>query len=233
MNHKHFSEIPSTQEYLKALEDIGNQDILVTCDHQTSGQGQYGRVWEQYQSGVCFSFSFYPSDIITLTALEVGVLICHFFKAKYNQDLYLKWPNDIYTKEGKKCGGILINNTAHSKQLIVGIGLNLHPENYSSEHRNPASSVFTEKIISDKVQLVKEFYKYSLDHRLDFRLIKDQWNSYCLHLNKSVTLNDGQEYKGIFTGLGDQGQAKLLIENKELEFFSGSLSLEKNSSLHQ
>jgi BirA family biotin operon repressor/biotin-[acetyl-CoA-carboxylase] ligase len=41
---------------------------------------------------------------------------------KYNKDIFLKWPNDIYIKD-KKMGGVVTYFTKN--RFIVGIGVNL------------------------------------------------------------------------------------------------------------
>jgi len=56
--------------------------------------------------------------------LEIGLITISFLKNKFNKDLFLKWPNDILTSDGKKCGGILCQYIDKST-IVVGLGINL------------------------------------------------------------------------------------------------------------
>ena len=56
-------------------------------------------------------------------------------------DLSIKWPNDIYWRDGK-IGGILIEVTLQGnkvKDCIIGIGLNINQRVFRSDAPNPVS----------------------------------------------------------------------------------------------
>jgi BirA family biotin operon repressor/biotin-[acetyl-CoA-carboxylase] ligase len=56
-------------------------------------------------------------------------------------DVSIKWPNDIYWRNGK-LGGILIENRLQGgciKDCIIGIGLNVNQEQFVSDAPNPVS----------------------------------------------------------------------------------------------
>ena len=60
---------------------------------------------------------------------------------QYIGDLSIKWPNDIYWRNGK-LGGILIENRLQGgciKDCIIGIGLNVNQEQFVSDAPNPVS----------------------------------------------------------------------------------------------
>ncbi len=127
MYHQHFNSIASTQTYLKDNLELlkeKDDDILISASEQSAGLGQRGNQWDNYPNNITLSFTLEPQRVATLTPLEIGILVISFIKKKFNQDLFLKWPNDILTKEGKKCGGILCQYI-DSSTVIVGVGINL------------------------------------------------------------------------------------------------------------
>ena len=127
MHHIHFDQCESTQNYLKNNWDeliVNHENILISTDHQTKGIGRRGNSWKELSNSLFLSFSLSANEVLTLTSLEIGVLIVDFISQKFNTDLRLKWPNDILTKDGHKCGGVLCN-VVEKNQIIVGIGLNL------------------------------------------------------------------------------------------------------------
>lgn len=99
---------------------------------QTAGKGQRGKSWLAA-----------PGENITMSAianpgtarqrpflLSAAVAIaCHAFLAEYaNNNLKIKWPNDIYIND-RKAGGLLIENLYQGHYwscAIAGIGLNIN-----------------------------------------------------------------------------------------------------------
>src|SRR3990167_4647808 len=109
MKHIHLATCESTQDTLLNAIESGEKSFpfLVSCDEQTQGYGQYGRNFDAGIGTLCFSFVFSPHAVLTLTTLEVSVLLVRFFENQYLKKLLLKWPNDILNAEGKKVGGII------------------------------------------------------------------------------------------------------------------------------
>ena len=127
IKHLKFEELDSTQIWLKEnIISHLDSNTLVSTRLQLKGTGRLGSTWNQFGASLAFSFLVAPCDPLTLTSLEIGVQIANFLISK-NQEVILKWPNDILIKEKdgfKKVGGILSHY--HSKDiLIVGVGLNL------------------------------------------------------------------------------------------------------------
>ena len=69
--------------------------------------------------------------------IAVSVAIIRLF----NEQLTIKWPNDIYWKD-KKLAGILLENAiigSEVKYVIAGIGLNVNQQKFVSDAPNPVS----------------------------------------------------------------------------------------------
>lgn len=225
MNHKHFDQIPSTHSELLKLVADPSKEILISCEHQTSGRGQYSRTWDTYKHSLCFSFNLKKCPTTTLTSLEVGVHLLNYFKSIYNIELNIKWPNDLLNLDDQKVGGILIQSF-RDDEFAVGIGLNFFPTKFSPDYRTPAGSIFKKDFSWVKKEEAVKIYNYILSRRLPVDEIIPSWNTKCAHLNREILfVEDDIEYRGIFKGLGDHGQAQLEINNQLKEFYSGSIIL--------
>jgi BirA family biotin operon repressor/biotin-[acetyl-CoA-carboxylase] ligase len=223
MKHIHLETCDSTQKYLiEMTKDNAVDDILVSCDYQAKGVGQRKNTWDCYKNTLCMSFVLIENEVLNLTSLEMGVLVCEFF------DLKLKWPNDILNKEGKKVGGIIINKHGdHSP--VIGMGINLYADQNEilSDYEIKAGFVFNEPKNFIKKELAEELFTYIKTHRLNSTDTISKWNNYCSHMNRSVILKDEQNIiRGTFKGIGDYGQALIEYEGQTKEYYSGTLRID-------
>lgn len=211
----------STQDEIsKLLEKDNTQNYLVSANKQKLGKGQRSKVWFSVDNALAMSFNLKAANTMTLSSLEMGVLVSRFFEQRYDISIGLKWPNDLFFK-GQKCGGILIQK---SQYLICGIGLNLsHPGEYPSDIES-ITSVFENDV--DTKTLAKELYLYINDNRLSDEKIKNEFHKRCIHLNEMVQIiEDQRTHMGKFLELGHHGEARVLIESEVKNFYSASLRL--------
>ena len=162
MEHIHFETCESTQKYL--IERTKNEaagKLLVSCDFQSHGIGQRNNTWDAYKNSLCFSFVAKENEVLNLTSLEMGVLICSFFKTTFNTNLKLKWPNDILNHNGEKVGGIIINKQG-DQEPIIGIGLNMGPDKEESiqNYDIPAGFIFNFSKEYSKKETAKLIYDF-------------------------------------------------------------------------
>jgi BirA family biotin operon repressor/biotin-[acetyl-CoA-carboxylase] ligase len=131
------------------------EGMVVLAQGQEQGRGQRGTVWES-EPGQNLTLSIFlkpgflgPGEQFRLNkAVSLGVK--EFVMAACMPDgggghvapeVRIKWPNDIYIG-GKKAAGILIENSVGGSTLqhsIVGIGINVNQEVFSSDLPNPTS----------------------------------------------------------------------------------------------
>ncbi len=227
MNHKHFKQIDSTQNYLNGLALETDQDYLITCDEQTKGHGQYQRQWDHCSGNLAMSFTLSPSDKMSLSSLEVGILICLYYEKKYQKKLQLKWPNDLIINGKFKCGGILINTAKNINKVIVGIGLNLTTYSDNSNYKTAAGCIFDEKIKINSEAEGEELYQFILDNRILSPFIINRWTALCCHENKIVDiLEENKTYTGLFIGVSPDGAARIKLNSGDMKtIYSGSLTL--------
>ena len=122
------------------------QPCLLVAEHQTSGRGRMGRVW-QAAAGASLTFSLSlpmnPPDWSGLS-LAIGVALADALEplgTSGEPRIGLKWPNDLWLMDaaeatdsdapvGRKLGGILIETVmaGPTRLAVVGVGLNILPQ---------------------------------------------------------------------------------------------------------
>lgn len=141
-----FPELSSTNQYASQLTlHSDNHGTIVRSDFQTQGRGQRDAVWESEKGkNLLFSVVLFPNFLKVqrqfLLSKAVSLALCDVLKGLAN-DVYIKWPNDIYIGD-EKVAGILIENsfsTAFLTSSIVGVGLNVNQTKFLSGAPNPTS----------------------------------------------------------------------------------------------
>ena len=215
----HVDRCDSTQDLLKEqLTQSGNEALTISCEQQLNGRGRGGNTWLDSPGTICFSMALAPHGKPTFTALELSTLVADFFKQK-GVALKLKWPNDLLTREEKKCGGILVQNSG--SHFLAGVGLNLF------QTSDDFGGVYETSFPFEKKSWSQELSRFIRAHRYGSTedLIRS-WTDYCYHLNREVRIIEGtEETRGQFVGLGTFGEA--LIENSTgtHHLYNGSLRL--------
>lgn len=133
-------------EASRIASELSHGDTIVAYE-QTSGRGQRGNSWES-EPGKNLTFSLFlrPDKIEAsksfLLSMAVSVGIVNALKRFLpDENIEIKWPNDIYLND-RKLAGILIENTfvgSFISQSIVGIGLNVNQKKFVSDAPNPVS----------------------------------------------------------------------------------------------
>ena len=129
------SSCDSTNTLVAEWAATGWRGCLLT-DVQTAGRGRLQRRWDSSDGeNILLSWvndwTCQLSDVPRLTLL-LAAEIAHEF------DLYVKWPNDIMTEDGKKVGGILssihtLGSDTHT--VIIGVGMNVNQVSFAPDLR--------------------------------------------------------------------------------------------------
>jgi BirA family biotin operon repressor/biotin-[acetyl-CoA-carboxylase] ligase len=106
--------------------------------YQTAGRGQTGNSWESEEGkNLLCSILLPPNKNLYFLNIAVSVALIRLL----DEQLTIKWPNDIYWKD-KKLAGILLENAiigSEVKYAIAGIGLNVNQTTFVSNAPNPVS----------------------------------------------------------------------------------------------
>jgi len=128
----------SNSELMRRARAGLHEPTLLVAERQTAGRGRMGRVW-QSQPGDSLTFSLSlplsPQDWSGLS-LAVGLSLAE----SLHPDVGLKWPNDLWFQD-RKLGGILVEaaSMAGRSQVVVGVGLNIHPRSAEGLTTTPAA----------------------------------------------------------------------------------------------
>lgn len=229
-NLLYLDEVSSTNEYAKGLSSKeAMAGTLVLTDKQTQGKGQHAKTWNtEPNQNLTFSLVFKPpvSDRITLLTLACASAIEDILKKNLGEDeISLKWPNDVYVGS-KKIAGLLtevVFNGSKVDRVIVGIGLNVNQTQYSQELKETAGSLATitgkswsrEELLAELLTRIEHNY-----HRWtasNVELVKEI-NPKLIGFGKWVHLEvEGDMQPDSFKFLGMNESGALQVLNKDLE----------------
>lgn len=145
--YHYLEETDSTNSYLRRLleEEELPEGTAVVAGFQKAGRGQVGNSWEsEAGKNLLFSMVLYPDSLLAAEQFLLSQIVCLSLKQvldNYTEGISVKWPNDVYWQD-RKIAGILIENDlsgAYLSHSIVGIGLNLNQERFTSPAPNPVS----------------------------------------------------------------------------------------------
>ena len=132
----YFNSIKSTQTLLiENNENLFNivDNVIFLSNFQTKGKGRTSNTWSSIAN--CLQFTLGLSSVkklkISFVQYLVAIVICKTLRElTICDDIYIKWPNDIYAKDTRelsprKIGGILVNCESLVEQRVyIGAGLN-------------------------------------------------------------------------------------------------------------
>ena len=164
----HIDETDSTNRWLSMHEEAE----VVLADYQTAGRGCGSNTWESERGkNLTFSIRLRPKDIPARRqfhiSMAISLAVCEAL-GQHIGDLSIKWPNDIYWRNGK-IGGILIENALKGsiiKESIIGIGLNVNQQTFRSDAPNPVSLWQICGQDTDRMQLLSDILS-CLEHYLN------------------------------------------------------------------
>ncbi|OFE44393.1 biotin--[acetyl-CoA-carboxylase] ligase [Acinetobacter towneri] len=216
----------STNDDVREIAQKGVQSVLVCSTRQTHGRGQRQRQWVSPEGNI------YLSTLLNLRipvngrlALEVALNILQM-PSLQALDLQVKWPNDLYSPQGK-WGGILIEPIS-AQQVIVGVGLNLAPVSSPVIDQKTTSLTELGLVSIDRVRLIAELY-------LAIQQACDWFNHDCYNLasrfnHHAAFIKRPVEFKhfkgscqGTFLGIQDDGAVQIETVQGLKIFYQGRL----------
>ena len=139
---------------LAETSDVRSLDhTVIVASSQTAGRGRLGRAFYSPDgSGLYLSIIYAPKEKIESPALltaTAAVGVCRALLSVYEADAKIKWVNDIFMR-GKKVSGILTEGLTDFERggiscAVVGIGVNIAPQNFPRDIADIATSVLEDK----------------------------------------------------------------------------------------
>jgi BirA family biotin operon repressor/biotin-[acetyl-CoA-carboxylase] ligase len=210
---------------------------------QTSGRGRRGRYWSSPKDSGCYVSillrpNIMPTDAAMVT-LIAGLSLAKTLNQLYKLDAKIKWPNDIII-QGKKVAGILTEMSAEIEcvnYLVVGIGLNVSQQAFSSELNPIATSLemasnqgaiefnrheYIQTLITEFMHYIETFFQIK-----DLSFIKKEYENLCLNVKGDIRVvgNKGS-YMGVGQGITNQGELLVLTSAGDtMKVNSGEVSV--------
>ncbi|NEW82448.1 MAG: biotin--[acetyl-CoA-carboxylase] ligase [Mariniphaga sp.] len=197
------------------------EGIVFVANSQVDGRGQVSNKWEsEPNKNLTFSILLYPDFIEIMRQFEISKAISlgvvDFLK-ELTDHVSIKWPNDIYIGS-KKVAGILIENSIRIDKIascIVGIGLNINQQKFTSDAPNPVSlSQITGEIYDLEESLSNLCAKIDLRyHQLrngDFGQIDNDYTEMLYQRDSwSPYSDENGDYEGKILGVDQIGRLKI------------------------
>jgi BirA family transcriptional regulator, biotin operon repressor / biotin---[acetyl-CoA-carboxylase] ligase len=232
----HFDRLDSTNS--KAKEILKEQDLsegsIVRCDSQIAGRGYSTNTWES-ETGKNITISYIlkplflrPDKQFWITKiLSLGVKQAVEHMLGNRNDIFIKWPNDIYAGN-KKIAGILVENTIMAESIthcIAGIGLNINQAKFRSDALNPTSFFIESGKEYDLDYCLKTLSCYLEEwynrlRREEYEQIDNNYLKSLYRIEKlSDFISDGKKFKGVIKGTDKYGRLIVMIPGKGQAFF--------------
>lgn len=152
---KEYDAVDSTNTAAKEMAQSGApHGTAIFAHHQTAGMGRRGRSFFSPEGGLYLSVilrGLPGMESAALLTAAAAVAVCRAVQKVYGIQLLVKWVNDLYNAEYKKCGGILTQAAVDLEgggleYAIVGVGLNVAPppQGFPEELREIAGAILTQ-----------------------------------------------------------------------------------------
>lgn len=233
-NTIYLDKVDSTNDYLREL--LSNfkplaEGTAILAEEQFQGKGQRGSSWvsepgKNLTTSILLKPYFLPIDQQFALSAAVATAVVMWLKNKTEQQVTVKWPNDIYV-DNKKIAGILIENKLKGNKIeasIIGIGININQINFDTASTITSLAVLTNQANHPIKALAVELFEYI---QLAYtNLFTQTWPATLEHYNKLLFWKDqekpflvaGEKKTGRIKAVGIDGQLQVLIDNKLQKF---------------
>ena len=214
------------------------EGTVIITDNQTAGRGQRGNSWEASTGeNLTFSLILKPNFLKASDQFQLNVAISmgvfDFLSEFIDENLKVKWSNDIYVGD-KKMGGILIENTLQGYQIgysTIGIGLNINQTEFSNEKATSLKKITRNPLKYNLSELLKKLLEsieinYLKIKNNDYNLLKIKYlNNLYRYEEYHYFRRNGQQFTGKITGISETGKLGIKTDGdviyfdfKEVEF---------------
>ncbi len=233
-----FSQVESTNdEAKKAIQQgVATHGMAFFSSNQVAGRGQRGKSWSgEPGASMALSVLIRPDFLTVLQQFELSQAVALGVRDTVapmtgEQQLLIKWPNDLYWQD-KKLGGILIESVMSSSGnwswAIAGIGLNINQKIFNPSLPNPISLFQITEQTYEPATVARSLCNM-LARRLEqlqqqkTLLLQQEYNELLYKKGERVRLRSGNRtFEAIVNGVTEKGE--LLLEGEPLPFRSGSI----------
>jgi BirA family biotin operon repressor/biotin-[acetyl-CoA-carboxylase] ligase len=226
----HLESVGSTMKEIK--KHIGDKNICLIADEQTEGIGRRGSQWVSPKGNIYLSFlleyNLLIEDHFLFTAVAANsIMLC--LNNYINENIYIKWPNDIIVN-GSKIAGIMTEIVEHNdiKYVIIGIGINIETSPKLSDYKTCCVNNFNSKLIYEEFLLnffQNFFSEYAMIINNEHNNIINKFRNNMKDLEKKITilLPNGKKEKVFLKNLNSDGSLLIEKEGKQESVFSARI----------
>ena len=169
-----FDQLPSTQRYLQeAIADKSlRAPVAVIAAEQTAGVGSRENEWDggrgNFFASVALPLALLPGDLPLSSASIYFSFIMKKVLQEFDQNVWIKWPNDFY-KNDEKVGGAITHKVGQT--IICGIGINL--KKTTTGYSALQCDISPEMILKKYVSALSGFPKWKQifsEYKIEFEL---------------------------------------------------------------
>lgn len=230
-----YEEVSSTNDRAKELLERPDADgLAVLALRQTKGRGRLGRSWfSPDDKGLYLSIIIkrsFSGNTPMLLCPAASLAAALAVEKMSGPDVYIKWPNDLIVN-GKKAGGILIEQIGGAYIAGIGINLNTDPSGFPEDIKGKATSLMAESgTIWDRNVFTREYF--ALFEQLLSKIsggaggdVLEKIKARSFTIGKIVDVRDGcRSFHG--EAVGFEGDGSLLLkapDGKILNIRSGEI----------
>jgi len=223
--------ITSTNTYaleLQKTRKVPDGTIIIT-NEQTAGKGQDKAHWEsEAGKNLTISIILYPHFLKAekqfLLNQSIALGLRDFVVSKiHNQEVHIKWPNDIYIGNKKVAGTLIVNSIVGNAfdYSVIGIGININQETFISDAPNPISF----RALSGReydLNVILEDLCFNLNKRYNQLKDNDISTIQSDYLSSLYQINSWKKYKykekeieAMITGVSEYGSLVLRTKSAE------------------
>ena len=217
----------STNDDMREIAQKGISSGLVCSAQQTQGRGQHQRQWSSPEGNIYLSTLIQTKTALDgRLALEVALNILQM-PSLQGLSLQIKWPNDLYSAQGK-WGGILVEPLS-PHQAIVGVGINLNTPPVENADQPITALAMLGLAHTDRLMLIAELYTAIQQASQWFEHgsynLAERFNHHAIWLNQQVEFEHTQgKLQGRFQGISNDG-AVIIKTDQTQQFYQGRLRL--------
>ena len=230
--------VDSTNNYAREQIHAGlaHHGTAFFAHEQVAGKGQRGRAWTS-EKGMNIAVSIvinpHPLEISQQFRLSacVAVAVQDFFQQYARDQVFIKWPNDLYWQD-RKAGGILIESVIGAsvqgeaqgtawKWAIAGIGININQTVFPQHLPNPVSlkqitgrdfnPAILARELCEKIQL-----QYTALQQAGFASLLQRYQQLLYKRNEIVRFKiNNRSFEGLVKGISESGDLIVLHGTEE------------------
>lgn len=212
------AEAGSTNADMAALARSGlGEGVWLRAERQTAGRGRQGRAWLSPAGNLSAStlVRLRPTDPAPASLGLVAAVALHETVRVYlrDDDLLLKWPNDLLLR-GAKLSGVLLERADDA--VVVGVGVNVaHHPDLPDRPTTSLAAVGVDVAPGDLAETLAEAFARCLStwRGVGVAPVRARWleAAHPIGAALSVRLPDGSVLHGLFAGLDADGALNLRL----------------------